>query len=163
MSNSSWYRRPWPALLAILIFLAALAVQLRFDLLGGLTNGECKTTLCCEDCRSVRVTRIIDGDTFDSGQERVRLYGVDAPERNEQCHAQATDRLSKLAGSSVLVQSGERPTDPNGRRLFYVYTKQSPVSLAPPDRSPDVLKEVLWNQALLILEVDIIQSDHEIE
>ena len=110
-------------MLAILILLAALAVQLRFDWLGELTSGGCKTSLCCEDCRSIRVTRIIDGDTFDSGEGRVRLYGVDAPERDEQCHAQATNRLSKLAGSSVRVQPGDRPTDPNGRRLFYVYTK----------------------------------------
>ena len=54
----------------------------------------------------------------------MRLYGVDAPERNEPCHALATNRLSKLAGSSVRVQPGDRPADPNGRRLFYVYTKQ---------------------------------------
>ncbi len=110
--------------MAVLILLAALAVELRFDWLGGLTGAECQTALCCEACQSVRVTRIIDGDTFDSTDGRVRLYGVDAPERNEPCHAQATNRLSKLAASSVLVQPGERPSDPNGRRLFYVYTKQ---------------------------------------
>ena len=124
MRSSSWFRRPWPAFLAILIILAALSLQVRFDFLGGLTNGECKTSLCCEDCRSVRVTRIIDGDTFASTEGRVRLYGVDAPERNEACYAQATNRLSNLAGSSVRVQPGDRPTDPNGRWLFYVYTKQ---------------------------------------
>ncbi len=127
MRSSSWFRRPWPALLSILIFLvllAALAAELRFDWLGGLTSGECQTSLCCQDCPSIRVTRVIDGDTFDSAQGRVRLYGVDAPERNEPCHARATSRLSKLAGSSVRVQPGDRPADPNGRRLFYVYTKQ---------------------------------------
>ena len=117
-------RRSRLALSAALIILVALAVQLRFDLVGELTGGKCRTSLCCENCRSIRVTRIIDGDTFESPEGRVRLFGVDTPERNERCFAQATNRLSSLAGPSVRVQLGNRPTDPNGRLLFYVFTKR---------------------------------------
>jgi endonuclease YncB( thermonuclease family) len=98
-------------------------LQARFDMLSTLTHRGCRTTLCCEDCPSIRVSRVIDGDTLDSPAGRVRLFGVDTPERGERCYAQATELLRKLAGSSVRVEVGPRETDPNGRLLFYAYTR----------------------------------------
>ncbi len=65
---------------------------------------------------------MIDGDTFDTPEERVRLFGVDTPERNEECYTDATRRLRQLAGNRVKVESGPRADD--GRRLlYYVYTR----------------------------------------
>lgn len=98
-------------------------LQARFDLLSGLTRQECQTALCCKDCRSIRVSRVIDGDTFDSPTGRVRLFGVDTPERGQPCYTQASERLQELSGSSVRVEPGPRKSDPNGRRLFYIYTR----------------------------------------
>ena len=46
----------------------------------------CETSLCCEECQLLSVSRIIDGDTFDSPSGRVRLFGVDTPERQEPCY-----------------------------------------------------------------------------
>ena len=66
--------------------------------------------------------RIIDGDTFDSERGRVRLYGMDTPERGERCFSEATERLRELAGDRVRVEKGPRVVDPFGRLLFYVYT-----------------------------------------
>ena len=40
-----------------------------------------ESDLKCLDCPLVEVTRIIDGDTFDSTTGTVRLFGVDTPER----------------------------------------------------------------------------------
>jgi endonuclease YncB( thermonuclease family) len=82
----------------------------------------CQTTLCCEECELLAVARVIDGDTFDSPAGRVRLFGVDTPERGERCYNEASRRLRSLAGASVRVQSGPRDRDPNGRLLYYVYT-----------------------------------------
>jgi endonuclease YncB( thermonuclease family) len=79
------------------------------------------TTLHCADCPAIPVYRVIDGDTFQSGDETVRLYGVDTPERGEPCYAAATDRLRKLAGESVRVESGPRAEDRFGRSLYYTY------------------------------------------
>jgi micrococcal nuclease len=66
---------------------------------------------------------VIDGDTFDSSVGRVRLFGVDTPERGEGCYREATERLGELACNSVRVEPGPREQDRSGRLLFYVYTE----------------------------------------
>lgn len=49
-----------------------------------------------------KVTRIVDGDTFRMGKVRVRLWGVDAPERDTPSGPGATRHLSELiAGQDV--------------------------------------------------------------
>ena len=78
--------------------------------------------LPCRDCPLVEVTRIIDGDTFDSRRGRVRLFGVVTPELGQRCHQEATGTLRKLAGTVVRVQRGPRTVDSYGRLLYYVYT-----------------------------------------
>ncbi|MEZ4503760.1 MAG: thermonuclease family protein [Dehalococcoidia bacterium] len=79
-----------------------------------------------EDLVTVTVDRIIDGDTLDVLSAltafRVRLFGIDAPETNEPCYLEATQRLETLAGSSVQLLPDERLQDPNGRELRYVFT-----------------------------------------
>ena len=99
-------------------------------MLYGLTDdkGGCGTTICCADCESAAVARIIDGDTLVinrgfSPDQRVRLYGVDTPEVGEECFAEATDRLSQLAKAGVRLQPGPRSEDNYKRKLFYLYTR----------------------------------------
>lgn len=82
-----------------------------------------ETQLRCDDCAEVRVSRVIDGDTFETASGRVRLFGVDTPEFGERCASEATGRLNKLAGNSVRLEDGPRLTDQFGRRLAYVYTE----------------------------------------
>ena len=90
---------------------------------------DCPVALCCFHCPSFKVTRVIDGDTFIAGRRtdgeelRIRLYGVDTPERGEPCFQEATERFKELAGDSVRIEYGPRPTDRNGRLLAYVYTE----------------------------------------
>ena len=104
----------------LLTFVFAIVVLFALDSLLG---QECETTLCCEDCGTLTVTRIIDGDTFVSDRGRVRLFGMDTPERGQRCFAQATRRLRELAGDTVRVEPGPRSYDPYGRLLYYVYTE----------------------------------------
>ena len=80
------------------------------------------TELRCPDCPTLEVSRVIDGDTFDSPAGRVRLSGVDTPERGQRCSKEATDRLRELAGRAFRVENGPRGTDRYGRLLYYVYT-----------------------------------------
>ncbi|MDO9445543.1 MAG: thermonuclease family protein [Dehalococcoidia bacterium] len=75
----------------------------------------------------VQVERIVDGDTLDVRSAetsiRVRLYGVNTPERGEACFAEATDRLTVLAGEVVQLLPDARLQDPFDRELRYVYTE----------------------------------------
>lgn len=51
-----------------------------------------------------RVARVVDGDTFylEGLETRIRLWGVDAPERDEEGFNEATDMLALLAGEEAL-------------------------------------------------------------
>ena len=90
----------------------------------GTTDGSCGTNLCCSSCPAIPVLRVIDGDTFaTSGNQNVRLFGVDTPERGEKCYMEATARLRELAGGEVRVELGPRSRDRYGRLLYHVYTQ----------------------------------------
>jgi endonuclease YncB( thermonuclease family) len=75
------------------------------------------------------VIKVVDGDTIDvrlaSGKrERVRLIGIDTPERGACFAAQATQRMRALALSKPVVLRGDRTQDTRdryGRLLAYVW------------------------------------------
>ena len=79
--------------------------------------------MCCPGCEIISVNRIVDGDTFVSGGDGVRLFGMDTPEVGESCYSEATARLSELAKDAVRVESEPRARDPFCRLLFYIYTE----------------------------------------
>ena len=103
--------------LALIGFLVAIAACTGID-----TEVE-KTSLRSLDCAEEQVIRVIDRDTLETTTGRVRLFGVDAPERGERCASEATDRLKELAGATVRLEDGPRLTDQFGRLLAYVYTE----------------------------------------
>lgn len=49
-----------------------------------------------------RVTNVIDGDTFDTPNRRVRLAGVDTPERGQPGYEKAKQALTDLIGGQVV-------------------------------------------------------------
>ncbi|HZA24638.1 MAG TPA: thermonuclease family protein [Dehalococcoidia bacterium] len=129
--------RSWPFLIRV-AFLAATALlmactaggpastQAPFTIELGpfeptLDISNCVTTICCSNCPAIPVDRIIDGDTFQSANATIRLFGVDAPEQGEPCYDEATARFRELTGDSVRVEFGPRQGDRNGRILYYVY------------------------------------------
>ena len=82
-----------------------------------------QTTLRCDNCRTTPVLGIVDGDTLNTLPGRIRLFGVDTPERGERCYKEAKGRLRALAGNRVRVEPGPRDQDRGGRLLLYVYTE----------------------------------------
>jgi micrococcal nuclease len=120
------------ALLTALAF-AAIAISCASDALppvptqtsheSAIDPGPPNTVISCPNCEAHAVDRVIDGDTLDfSDGTRVRLFGVDTPERGENCFTEATDRLRQLAGATVRLEDGPRATDSFGRRLAYAFT-----------------------------------------
>ena len=91
---------------------------------GSISIEEYPTGLRCPDCPATGISRVIDGDTLDTRMGRVRLFGVDAPERGERCYSQAVSALRQLAGRTVKVEPGPRSLDQGGRLLFYLYTEE---------------------------------------
>ena len=72
------------------------------------------------DAKYVKVDRVTDGDTIvlmDS--TRVRLHGIDTPERDQPYGSQATRNLGALIGSTVYVV--EKDTDRYGRLVGTLY------------------------------------------
>ena len=72
------------------------------------------------------IVRVIDGDTIDvlidGGEERVRYFGVNTPERGERCFDEATERNEALVGDQVLLLPDLRERDQFDRLLRYVFT-----------------------------------------
>jgi micrococcal nuclease len=84
------------------------------------------SNLTAEGGDTARVLRVIDGDTIDvlvAGQEmRVRYVGVNTPERDETCYADATAANRRMVeGQTVRLVRDQSNTDRYGRWLRYVY------------------------------------------
>jgi len=76
----------------------------------------------------VRVERIIDGDTLEvilQGKTiRVRLLGIDTPEKGEPLYQEAKGELSRLAGKVVYLEADQEEKDRYGRYLFWVWSEE---------------------------------------
>jgi endonuclease YncB( thermonuclease family) len=70
-----------------------------------------------------RIVRVIDGDTVElTGRDRLRLLGIDCPEKGDFLYDSAASFLSHLVlGKSPQVLFSGRRRDRYGRLLGYVY------------------------------------------
>lgn len=102
------------------LFLVALAVT---------ANAEPKKWIRCEEITQslFEVQRIVDGDTlvvfYDGEATKVRLAGIDAPERGKPGAAEATEALRELTEGKIirLVFTEERKRDNFGRLLAEIH------------------------------------------
>jgi len=76
--------------------------------------------------------RAVDGDTIVlKNGERVRLIGIDAPEKGEKCFEEAKNRLQHLVfGKKILLQKDRSERDRYGRLVRFVYADGLFVNLA---------------------------------
>lgn len=72
-----------------------------------------------------KVTKVLDGDTLDvNNGERIRLIGINTPEKNECYYKEATEELKKLTeGKVILLEIDNADKDKYGRLLRVVYVK----------------------------------------
>ncbi len=71
------------------------------------------------------VYEVVDGDTIqvliDGKFEIVRYFGVDTPERGDNCFRDATERNRRLIGGHVMLLPDSRDRDSFDRLLRYVF------------------------------------------
>ncbi|MFN8379149.1 MAG: thermonuclease family protein [Anaerolineae bacterium] len=75
---------------------------------------------------TARVVRVIDGDTIDvelnGEQVRVRYIGINTPESDQPCYAEAREANDDLVyGKTVTLVRDTSETDQYGRLLRYIY------------------------------------------
>jgi endonuclease YncB( thermonuclease family) len=76
--------------------------------------------------QTAQVVHIVDGDTidveFDGLRHRIRYVGMNTPESNEPCFAEATAaNVALVANKTVTLVKDVSETDQYGRLLRYVY------------------------------------------
>jgi endonuclease YncB( thermonuclease family) len=92
------------------------------------------TTTHASDTSTGKVVRISDGDTFhvlhdDQSTEKIRLYGIDCPERRQPFSQKAENYLSELIfGRTVRII--RKDTDRYGRTVAIVYVNKTNVNEA---------------------------------
>jgi micrococcal nuclease len=102
--------------LRLLAALAAIALALVLVVAWQLRDEE-------PEARSGRVAHVVDGDTLDVGRERVRVLGIDTPERGECGYTPASRATAGLAlGRVIQLEADETQAarDRFGRTLAYV-------------------------------------------
>lgn len=77
-----------------------------------------------EDIQADQVKEVIDGDTFTLGNgEKVRLIGINTPERGQPYYEEAKSHLESLLSSRVVkLMTDARVQDDYGRILAYAYS-----------------------------------------
>jgi len=77
------------------------------------------------------VVKVIDGDTIVlNNSEKVRLLGINAPEKGELYYGEAKERLKELVlNKKVFLERDEEDRDRYGRLLRYVYLGDEMVNL----------------------------------
>ena len=100
---------------------ATIGAQSNSEQQSPVSDGSYETSIYCPDCQLVEVTGVVDGDTIDTSIGRVRFFGVDTPERGEECFTEATEFTRLLVGSQVRLEDGPRLEDTYGRRLAYIF------------------------------------------
>lgn len=107
----------------ILIFLAIISNFVLFGYAYLKTTGDSILEL-----EVGNITRIIDGDTIEvnlSGNiEKIRLLGINTPEKNREGYKEAKDFLSDFTGREIELVFTLEDLDKYGRKLRYIFYEE---------------------------------------
>ncbi len=72
--------------------------------------------------------RAIDGDTVHAGSEKIRIIGINTPERGERCYRESKEELERLLRGKTQIQRDIVNRDRYGRLLRHLFVNGSLVS-----------------------------------
>lgn len=123
MVKRSQYRVSLKASSTPFVYYSLLSVFIRSFIVLCLSVGLLWTGACAATVETVKVERVIDGDTIVIvGGERVRYIGIDAPESGEPLYYEAKRFNEQLVdGKYVKLERDVSDKDDYGRLLRYVY------------------------------------------
>jgi len=77
-----------------------------------------------QDSPSAEVARVIDGDTIElTDGSKIRLIGINTPEKNEHYYAEARQNMENLVlNKEIYLEKDISDRDKYGRKLRYVFT-----------------------------------------
>ena len=79
---------------------------------------------------SIKITRIVDGDTVDSDIGKIRMLGINTPEKKEKYYQEAKDFLNEeLLNKTVRIEYGKDKKDRYNRTLGYLFLNNENVNL----------------------------------
>lgn len=67
---------------------------------------------------------VIDGDTLDTSLGRVRLLGINSPERGERCYYESKQALESMLGDEVQLERDLVDKDKYGRLLRHAHSNK---------------------------------------
>lgn len=105
-------------LLKILIFLLILN---SFILAGFLVSEHANRIISINNIEKANLTRVIDGDTIETDLGKIRLLGINTPEKNQEGYQQAKDFLKQFENKSITLEKTIEDKDMYGRFLRYVF------------------------------------------
>lgn len=84
-----------------------------------------------QETTSPIVSKVTDGDTVElQSGERVRLLGINTPEKGQPYHEEATNRLKELIeGKTVTLEKDVGDKDQYGRLLRYVFLSDENINI----------------------------------
>lgn len=103
-------------LLKILLY---LFIIINFILIGFLFSQH--TGKVIYDIEKANITRVIDGDTIETDLGKVRLLGINTPEKNKKGYEEAKIYLQQFEGKEVDLIRTKENKDKYGRLLRYVF------------------------------------------
>ena len=104
----------------------AIPVVVGIIIISAISGKDSGTSLACTgtgDCFTGTITRVVDGDTLDVGNQRIRLVLIDAPENNQPGFDEATNvvkRICRMGEEAVVDQDGMQMYDNYDRMVAKV-------------------------------------------
>jgi len=102
----------------ILIYILILFV---FFLSGFLVSQYTGKAVYSEKIEKANLTRAVDGDTIETSIGKIRMLGINTPEKNQRGYQEAKDFLINFTGKEIELEKTIEDKDLYGRYLRYVF------------------------------------------